>query len=112
MEKVNCYEWDGEVFEIPLRWDERTQSYVEDYEDYYDGPVYTPPGRPVLLTIEDARSEADMLDDHAARIDCGSCRHYHQFPNSLLGVCQNEKLKKKRRGRRSGQSTKNKEEIR
>ena len=34
MEKVNRYEWDGEVFEIPLRWDERTQSYVEDYEDY------------------------------------------------------------------------------
>ena len=112
MEKVNRYEWDGEVFEIPLRWDERTQSYVEDYEDYYDGPVYTPAGRPVLLTIEDACSEADMVDDDPASIDCGSGRHYHQFPSSLLGVCQNEKLKKKRRGRRSGQSTKNKEEIR
>ena len=22
-------------------------------------------------------------------------RHYHQFPGSLLGVCQNEKLQKK-----------------
>lgn len=95
MEKVNRYEWDGEVFEIPLRWDERTQSYVEDYEDYYDGPVYTPAGRPVLLTIEDACPEADMVDDDPASIDCGSCRHYHQFPSSLLGVCQNEKLQKK-----------------
>ena len=24
-------------------------------------------------------------------------RRYHQFPGSLLGVCQNEKLQKKRR---------------
>lgn len=111
MEKVNRYEWDGEVFEIPLRWDERTQSYVEDYEDYYDGPAYTPAGRSVLLTIEDACPEAEMVDDDPASIDCGSCRHYHQFPGSLLGVCNNEKRRKKRRARRSGQSTKTKEEM-
>ena len=97
--------------EIPLRWDERTQSYVEDYEDYYYGPVYTPAGSPVLLTIEDACPEADMVDDDPASIDCGSCRHYHQFPGSLLGVCNNEKRRKKRRARRSGQSTKTKEEM-
>ena len=41
MEKVNRYELNGEILEIPLRWDERTQSYMEDYEDYYAGPVYT-----------------------------------------------------------------------
>ena len=64
-------------------------------EGYYNGPVYTPAGRPVLLTIEDACPEADMVDDDPASIDCGSCRHYHQFPSSLLGVCQNEKLQKK-----------------
>ena len=96
---------------FPLRWDERTQSYVEDYEDYYDGPVYTPAGSPVLLTIEDACPEAEMVDDDPASIDCGSCRHYHQFPGSLLGVCNNEKRRKKRRARRSGQSTKTKEEM-
>ena len=111
MEKVNRYELNGEILEIPLRWDERTQSYVEDYEDYYDGPVYTPAGSPVLLTIEDACPEADMVDDDPASIDCGSCRHYHQFPGSLLGVCNNEKRRKKRRARRSGQSTKTKEEM-
>lgn len=111
MEKVNRYELNGEILEIPLRWDERTQSYVEDYEDYYDGPVYTPAGSPVLLTIEDACPEAEMVDDDPASIDCGSCRHYHQFPGSLLGVCNNEKRRKKRRARRSGQSTKTKEEM-
>jgi len=108
MEKVNRYEWDGEVFEIPLRWDERTQSYVEDYEDYYAGPVYTPAGCPILLTIEDACPHAEPVD---GGVDCGSCRHYHQFPGSLLGVCNNEKRRKKRRARRSGQSTKTKEEM-
>ena len=41
MEKVNRHELNGEILEIPLRWDERTQSYMEDYEDYYAGPVYT-----------------------------------------------------------------------
>ena len=87
MEKVNRYEWDGEVFEIPLRWDERTQSYMEDYEDYYAGPVYTPAGRPVLLTLEDACPDADLAD---GGVDCGSCRRYHQFPGSLLGVCDHE----------------------
>ena len=111
MEKVNRYEWDGEVFEIPLRWDERTQSYVEDYEDYLDGTGCTPSGRPILLTIEDACPHAEMVDDDPASIDCGSCRHYHQFPGSLLGVCNNEKRRKKRRARRSGQSTKTKEEM-
>lgn len=36
---------------------------------------------------------------------------YHQFPGSLLGVCNNEKRRKKRRARGSGQSTKTKEEM-
>lgn len=87
MEKVNRYELNGEILEIPLRWDERTQSYMEDYEDYYAGPVYTPAGRPVLLTLEDACPDADLTD---GGVDCGSCRRYHQFPGSLLGVCDHE----------------------
>ena len=43
-----------------------------------------------------------MVDDDPASIDCGSCRHYHQFPGSLLRVCDNEKRRKKRRSPRSG----------
>ena len=111
MKTVNRYAFEGEVIEVPVYWDDHLQREVEDYEDYYDGPVYTPAGRPVLLTIEDACPEADLADGDPASIDCGSCRHYHQFPGSLLGVCQNEKRRKKRRGRRSGQSAKTKEEM-
>ena len=111
MGRVNRYEFQGEVIQVPVAWDEALGREAEDYEDYYDGPVYTSAGRPVLLTIEDACPEADMVDDDPASIDCGSCRHYHQFPGSLLGVCNNEKRRKKRRARRSGQSTKTKEEM-
>ena len=112
MEKVNRYEFEGEVIEVPVSWDDHLQREVESYEGYYDGPVYTPAGRPILLTIEDACPQAEMVDDDPASIDCGSCRHYHQFPGSLLGVCDNEKRrKKKRRSRRSGPNPGTKEET-
>ena len=112
MEKVKRYEFEGEVIEVPIYWDDHLQREVEDYEDYYNGPVYTQAGRPVLLTIEDACPQAEMVDDDPASIDCGSCRHYHQFPGSLLGVCDHEKRrKKKRRSRRSGPNPGTKEET-
>ena len=111
MGKTNRYELDGEVLEIPLRWDERTQSYVEDYEEYYDGPAYTPAGRPILLTIEDACPHAEMMDDDPAGIDCGSCHHYHQFPGSLLGVCTNDKRRVSRKGRGAATGTREEEPI-
>ena len=107
MEKTNRYELDGEILEIPLRWDQRTQAYVEDYGGYIDQPAYTPAGRPILLTIEDACPEADMGDSPGG-IDCGACRHYHQFPGSLLGVCRSER--RCRPGRQRGAAETRKEE--
>ena len=91
MEQAKRYEIEGEAVDIPLRWDEETQAYVEDYGSVIENPVYSPSGQPVLLTIEDACPHAGMVDGGPASIDCGSCRHYRQFPGSLLGVCQNEK---------------------
>ena len=90
MKKFHRYELDGEILEIPLRWDEGTQTYVEDYGGYYDGSAYTPAGRPILLTIEDACPQAHMADDPDS-IDCGACRHFRPVPGTLLGVCRNEK---------------------
>jgi len=91
MEQVKRYEFEDEVIEVPLRWDEGAQTYVEDYKSVIENPIYSPSGRPVLLTIEDACPYTDMADDDPDSIDCGSCRHYHQFHGSLLGVCRNEK---------------------
>ena len=90
MSKVNRYEFEGEVIKVPVYWDDHLQREVEDY---CKQPGHTPSGRPVLLTFEDACPYADMVDDDPASVDCGSCRHYHQFPGSLLGVCRNEKMR-------------------
>ena len=100
------------MIEVPVYWDDHLQREVEDYEDYCKQPGHTPSGRPILLTIEDACPQAEMVDDDPASIDCCSFRHYHQFPGSLLGVCDHEKRrKKKRRSPRSGLTPANKEET-
>ena len=87
MGKVNRYEFEGEVIEVPIYWDDHLQREVEDYEDYCKQPGHTPSGRPILLTIEDACPHAELVDDDPAGIDCGACKHFWQPPGSLLGVC-------------------------
>ena len=34
MEKVRRYEFEGVTLEIPLRYDERSQIYIEEYPDF------------------------------------------------------------------------------
>ena len=94
MSKVNRYEYEGKIIEIPLRWDEHSKKEIEDYSLFIEqSPIYTPEGRPLLLTIEDACPHAVMVDDDPASIDCGSCSYFHQTPGSLLGVCHNKKMR-------------------
>ena len=94
MSKVNRYEYEGKVIEIPLRWDEHSKKEIEDYNLFIEqSPIYTPEGRPILLTIEDACPHAVMVDDDPASIDCGSCIYFRQPAESILGVCHNEKMR-------------------
>ena len=51
---MNRYEFDGEAIEVPVCWDRHLRRYVEDCTAYCEQPGYTPAGRPVLLTFEDA----------------------------------------------------------
>lgn len=99
---------EGLTLDLPLRRDGVTGQAILDYGPVIDHPPCTPEGRPILLTIEDACPQADLEE---GGVDCGACRHFRPVPGTLLRVCQNEKRKKKRRGRRSGQSTKTKEEM-
>ena len=48
MEKVNRYEFEGEVIEVPVYWDDHLKRYAEDYRDYCEQPgctclLYTSP---------------------------------------------------------------------
>ena len=39
-----------------------------------------------MLTVEDACPYGETADGSRC-IDCGSCRHYRQAPDALVGVC-------------------------
>ena len=91
MEQYNRYEFEGEVVEVPVFWDDHLQREVEDYEDYCKQPGHTPSGRPVLLNFEDACPHGVLRPDGMG--DCGSCIHYRQAPGTLLGVCGSPHLR-------------------
>ena len=85
MEKVNRYEFEGEVIEVPVYWDDHLKRYAEDYRDYCEQPGCTLAGRPILLTIEDACPHAEMVDDDPAGIDCGFLPPLPSIPRLSAG---------------------------
>ena len=93
MDKTVRFDIEGTIIELPLKYDERSQKYLEDYRDIIENPVYTRSGRPILLTIEDACPHAEMIDDRQASVECSTCRYYRHTPGTLLGVCHNEKMR-------------------
>ena len=99
MEKTRHYDIEGAILEIPLRYDERAQMYVEVYPDFLEEPVYTPAGYPILFTGEDACPYAEPVVDGEPCTDCGSCRFYRQALGAWIGVCGHEK---KRHNTRDG----------
>ena len=74
MEKVQRFEIEGAILEIPVYWDQRSKKYLEDYSGLIENPAYTQEGRPILLTIEDACQHSEPVDVEPSSIDCGSCQ--------------------------------------
>ena len=91
--KANLYEIGGVPLEIPVVWDEYSQRYLEDYRSFIANPVFTPEGRPIMLTIEDACRYSQPAKGETECVDCGSCRYYSQTAGTLLGVCGHEKMR-------------------
>ena len=94
MEKLRRYNVEGTEIEVPLRYDELSGKYLEEYPDFVECPVYTPNNAPIMFTGEDACSYAESSTEEPC-VDCGSCRFYRQLPNTLIGVCGHEKKRKK-----------------
>lgn len=54
MDKTVRFEIEGTVMELPLKYDERSGKYLEDYGKVIYTPARTPEGRPILFTFDDA----------------------------------------------------------
>lgn len=96
MEQANqmkSVEVEGAVMELPYVWHEDCSQYLLTYPNLAETPAYTPDGYRLMLTFEDACPHA-ALEPGIYR-DCGSCRHYRQAEDSLLGVCHCEALRRK-----------------
>ena len=112
MEKFRRYEFEGITIEIPLRYDELSKMYLEEYPDFSVNPVYTPEGCPVLFSGEDACIWAEAAEGEGCP-DCGSCRFFRPAgSHTLMGVCGNEhrRHKPKQRATNNGGERKEKEE--
>ncbi len=94
MKKTKKYNIEGVMLTIPLRYDEISGRYMEVYPDFIKDPVYTPEGRPIMLTLEDACAFGEKKDANEGLVDCGSCRFYRQVQSALIGVCGCEKKRK------------------
>ncbi len=93
MDQTVRFEVEGTVIELPRKYDERSQKYLEDYGKVIDNPVRTPEGHPILFTFDDACAYADMVDGEDTSVECSTCRYFRQSPGFLLGVCHNEKMR-------------------
>lgn len=88
--KIRQYELDGLVLNIPIRYDELSQIYIEDYTEYIENTVHTPNGHPVMFAGEDACEHASE-ETPGGCPDCGSCRHYLRAgEHTWIGICKNE----------------------
>lgn len=90
MKRTRRHDIEGAVLDVPLRYDAKAQMDIEEYPDLIKYPLYTPAGERVMLTIEDACDLGETADGVQC-IDCGSCVHYRQASDSLLGVCGHAK---------------------
>ncbi len=91
MKKTRIYNVEGALLIVLLQYDELHDKYIEIYPDLTENPVYTSKGNPIMLTVEDACAFGEQKDENERLIDCSSCRFYRQMPNTLIGVCINEK---------------------
>ncbi len=94
MERYRHYDFEGVRLDIPLRYDDRSGIFIEEYPDFTEQPVWTRDGSPVMFSGEDACPDGQTAAEDRC-IDCGACRHYHPAePHSWIGVCGLAKKKR------------------
>ncbi|MCC8097153.1 MAG: hypothetical protein LIO44_01025 [Eubacterium sp.] len=95
MERIRKYTIDGIELNVPLCYDKRTGTLIEDYNLWLSGDKFTASGYPILVSVEDACKFAESTDSGDCP-DCGSCRFYKRAgEHSWIGICSNSKKLKK-----------------
>ncbi len=90
MEKIKEYQLDGMILQIPLRYDKRSDLYIEDYSELIETVRFTPAGHPIMFAGEDACPVAEEATPGGCP-DCGSCKHYLRAgEHTWIGICKSE----------------------
>lgn len=84
---------EGAEIKVILKYDRKSKKFLESYPDLIVHPCYTATGDRIMLSIEDACPYADLKP--GIYKDCSSCRMFEQQTESLLGICRNEKMRRK-----------------
>ncbi len=93
MKQTRRYAFEGVLLEIPLRYDERSGLYIEEYPDFVESPVWTPAGHPVMFAGEDACIYGEEAEPGGCP-DCGSCKYYRPADtHTWIGVCGHSQRK-------------------
>ncbi len=95
MEQIKKYEIEGMELNIPLRYDEQSDKYIEDYRECIENSLYTPKGHPIMFAGEDACTFAEE-ETPGGCPDCGSCKFYRRADeHSWIGTCVNKYRKRR-----------------
>ncbi|MCD8073764.1 MAG: hypothetical protein LUF27_01790 [Lachnospiraceae bacterium] len=89
--KSRHYEFEGAVFDIPMYYDALADMYIEEYRNFYENPVWTKDGHPIMGSVEEA-CPCGEWDEPERCNTCGSCRYFRFLaPHTLIGVCRQDK---------------------
>lgn len=96
MEEVRKYVVDGYELKVTAYYDELSGKYLENYDPWLGGDVYTPSGHPIRVSVIDACEFAEGIGSYPC-VECAVCRFYSRAaPKTLIGVCMNPKKSNKR----------------
>ncbi len=95
MKKTRRYEIENTVLNIPLKYDELSEIYIEDYTEYIENTVLSPDGYRIMFAGEDACKFSEEASPGGCP-DCGSCKFYKRAgEHTWIGLCKNEYIKEK-----------------
>lgn len=93
-----AFTFDGDVLEVPYRYEPALDKFLGEYPDFTETPRYTPKGRPWVGAVQDGCDHGENRFCHLAPCDdCGSCRYFVQEkPHDLIGVCDHAEKRQRR----------------